>query len=294
MDSSGIFALLEAAQLQSSKTGQATVATDLVVESGMELEKMIQTTFTDMKRTYPSKNLPLKKRQWNQQWVHIRKTTDTLSSLPSTQLKSNSQDKIALQKKTKKQRVHIRKTDTLPSTQSDSQDKTTLQTKTKKSNVNQKIIVRDRRKDEKWNAKFKDLVAFQQKYGHCNVASRDATHKSLGIWLQNQRQEYKMHIQSNKGPMIKERIDLLESVGVQWEVRNNTWGIRFEELKDYIRDNGHCNVSRSVGDNEKLGTWLHTQRKAYKLALRTDFKAGMTKQRMKLLESVGVEWGHGR
>jgi len=272
----GIFFLLEAAHLQSLRNENRTTDVDMMLleEKGIQnaTNKFLLPSHKGVKRFVHSKNLPLKKRQWKEPM------TTTLAIETTSLSPSCNQQKTPT---------------TIDSTCS--RNKKTRKTKKQKlnsNNNNHKIV--NERKDEKWNTKFKDLVAFQQQHGHCNVASRNATYKSLGIWLQNQRQEYKMHIQFNKGPITKERIELLESVGVQWEVRNNTWGIRFEELKQYIQDHGHCNVSRSTGDHERLGTWLHTQRKAYKLALRTDFKAGMTKQRMKLLESVGVEWGSCR
>lgn len=52
----------------------------------------------------------------------------------------------------------------------------------------------------------------------------------------------------------------LEAVGFSW---SNTppkvdWSIRYEMLKQFHLENGHCNAPRS---NAQLGTWLDNQRR---------------------------------
>ena len=69
----------------------------------------------------------------------------------------------------------------------------------------------------KWHAKLEELKAYKEREGHCNVPLRDSEggFLSLGTWLKYQRAAYK-----GKGhPLTQERIDLLNSLGVQWHVR---------------------------------------------------------------------------
>ena len=100
----------------------------------------------------------------------------------------------------------------------------------------------------------------------------------LGIWVVTQRNVYKA------GKLRKERIDALEEIGFEWDARKATWRRRFEELKRFQEENGHCNVpQRHAGELRQLGIWVMTQRKVY--------KAGkMSKERIDALEEIGIVW----
>lgn len=70
---------------------------------------------------------------------------------------------------------------------------------------------------------------------------------------------------------------------------NARWMDRYEELKDYQREYGHCNVPQKCKDNPQLGKWVKNQRKDYKLREKGK-KSAMTDGRIALLEEVGFEW----
>jgi hypothetical protein len=65
-----------------------------------------------------------------------------------------------------------------------------------------------------------------------------------------------------------------------------SWYGKLNELKEYKRKHGHCNVSVHDPENKQLGMWLSTQRQAYK----GKGSGRMTDERIKVLESLGVEW----
>jgi Helicase associated domain len=60
------------------------------------------------------------------------------------------------------------------------------------------------------------------------------------------------------------------------------------ELADFKKENGHCNVHTNAV-NRKLGTWVHHQRRQYKL-----FKEGqpchITEERIRALDDLGFVW----
>ena len=58
------------------------------------------------------------------------------------------------------------------------------------------------------------------------------------------------------------------------------WRLRFEELKEYKRKHGHCNVPRS---HRKLGYWVQTQRDAYS-------KDKISQERINALNKIGFLW----
>ena len=64
------------------------------------------------------------------------------------------------------------------------------------------------------------------------------------------------------------------------------WIERYEELKKYKKNNGHCSVPRKHGP---LGTWVNTQRHVYRL-LKEGKSARMADDRIQKLESVGFQW----
>jgi hypothetical protein len=64
-------------------------------------------------------------------------------------------------------------------------------------------------------------------------------------------------------------------------------------LADYRKLHGHCTVPDRYSENTKLGAWVGTQRRNYRL--RAEGKtSSMTLSRIQELESLGFEWSsHG-
>ena len=92
--------------------------------------------------------------------------------------------------------------------------------------------------------------------------------------------------------MLKERIDLLESIGFIWDFQGDAWEQSFEKLKDFYRDHGHCRVPIKH-NNGKLTNWLKKQSKAYR-ALIDNESSAMTKERIVKLRSLGIQLGNRR
>ena len=126
--------------------------------------------------------------------------------------------------------------------------------------------------DEAWTARFDELVDFKNDNGDCNVPRSQG---SLGKWANTQRQSYK------KGKLSQERIDLLESIGFIWDLKERReWLDVFDELTKYKAANGDCNVPRAHG---WLGEWVSQQRRSYK-------NGKLLQERLDLLENIGFVW----
>jgi hypothetical protein len=67
------------------------------------------------------------------------------------------------------------------------------------------------------------------------------------------------------------------------------WEDRLSELADYRKIHGHCNVPQRYNKNTKLGQWVGTQRKQYRLQ-QEGKTSHMTLSRIKELESLGFKW----
>jgi len=61
-----------------------------------------------------------------------------------------------------------------------------------------------------------------------------------------------------------------------------SWGMRFEQLKQFKEQHGHCRIVRSYPQNPKLGEWCHRQRF---LA----HKNQLDEERVKMLSDIGFE-----
>jgi hypothetical protein len=69
--------------------------------------------------------------------------------------------------------------------------------------------------------------------------------------------------------------------------RRYTWDDRFEELRHYKEQHGHCNVPQIY--ERGLGTWVSQQRAQYK-RFRSGKTSSMTKRRQQQLEKLGFAW----
>ena len=128
-----------------------------------------------------------------------------------------------------------------------------------------------------WESKFKELKEFVKKHGRANPSRKESP--ILGQWIQTQRLNYK------NGQLSKEKIHLFEKFeGWKWDGKP-TWHTRFEELKNYVLENGHaCPPTKSSA----LGQWVGIQRTKYNKNL-------LSKEEINLLENLnGWKWNGKR
>jgi hypothetical protein len=116
-------------------------------------------------------------------------------------------------------------------------------------------------------------------------------HSKLGTWVATQRSQYSLHLKGKTSQITLPRIEALESLGFEWRSRGATctWEFRLNELAEYCKVHGHCNVPKMYSENAKLGTWVVTQRYQYRLHLKGEASA-ITLLRIEALESLGFGW----
>jgi len=127
--------------------------------------------------------------------------------------------------------------------------------------------------DNQWNKKFNKLQIFQKKYGHCNVT--ESNDKELNNFVSVQRVNYK------KGNLDKNRQKKLVSIGFLWDKLEHIKKSKFNELKEFIKRNGHCNVTSA--EDKSLCNYVMARRNAYKRGV-------MQKDEIEALESLGFVW----
>lgn len=178
--------------------------------------------------------------------------------------------------------------------------------------------------DEQWDSMFIRLAEFKERNGDCLVPKRYKEDQKLGTWVDTQRVQYKkMQKKLGKGGMNRitnasaefsedheldgsarkplvgrltdERICRLESLGFVWSLRDD-WQTHYEELVEYKRNNGNCNVPARYTKNRRLGIWVSAQRQQYKqINSNVDGDkprraAPLTQERIDRLNDLGFTW----
>ena len=123
---------------------------------------------------------------------------------------------------------------------------------------------------------IKTLNLLKQYYlihGHINVPQLDKENKYLGRYINTQR------IQKKHGKISKERIAILEEMGIVWDAKEFNWIKKLTELEKFYKKNGHFNVIRQNSNNRSLGKWLYDLK-----------RKRPTPEKLKKLLQIGFNW----
>mmetsp|Transcript_36401 Transcript_36401/g.86784 ORF Transcript_36401/g.86784 Transcript_36401/m.86784 type:complete len:854 (+) Transcript_36401:212-2773(+) len=127
-----------------------------------------------------------------------------------------------------------------------------------------------------WDERYEMLREYVEKEGNANVPK---SHPELGRWVKKNRANY----QSKN--LAQAKIDKLNAVNFQWRLRDSyqtgVWSQRYEELKNYHKANGNCNISTN---KKGLGYWIKEQRKRFR-------KGKMPEEQVDLLRQIDFNFG---
>eukprot|EP00578_Thalassiosira_sp_NH16_P027605 CAMPEP_0181101582 /NCGR_PEP_ID=MMETSP1071-20121207/13836_1 /TAXON_ID=35127 /ORGANISM="Thalassiosira sp., Strain NH16" /LENGTH=549 /DNA_ID=CAMNT_0023184453 /DNA_START=82 /DNA_END=1731 /DNA_ORIENTATION=- len=146
--------------------------------------------------------------------------------------------------------------------------------------------------DPGWDQRYKDLRTYHLEFGNCRVPARYGADPVLGRWVMTQRRQFSLLMKGFPSALTADRIRRLEELGFSWSVRPEpvtTWNRKLQELKVYKATHGNCMVPQRYQANPQLGTWVHTQRRQYKLMMGGK-KSSMTKEKANALDSIGFFW----
>lgn len=116
------------------------------------------------------------------------------------------------------------------------------------------------------------------------VSYVSASGKKLGKWIQNQRSAFKGTSYSH---LSAKEVQMLEAIGMVWDVRNDSWNRNYKVACDYYNEYGNLLVSRdSKYHGFNLGRWINDQRNAHNMVGRRK----MSPERAKNLEEIGMVW----
>ena len=140
---------------------------------------------------------------------------------------------------------------------------------------------------ENWDDNYYVLEKYYEEHGNIDVPVNYETEEGikLGSWLHNQRQAYKG---KGKSKIAEDQIQLLNDLGMKWEVQKENWDDNYYVLKKYYEEHGNIDVPKNYVTQEevKLGSWLNNQRSAYKRI----GKSKITEDQIQLLNDLGMKW----
>ena len=139
-----------------------------------------------------------------------------------------------------------------------------------------------------WDSRYAQLVAFKATHGHCKVPYAWPENPLLGRWGGQQRQQKK------SGKLHPKREEMLNAVGFDWGFTRDLggvnpkdlWALRYEQLVEFKKQNGHCVVPYNQPDNRQLGIWVSNQRSNRK-------QNKLTPERERLLNEIEFSWTAG-
>jgi len=146
--------------------------------------------------------------------------------------------------------------------------------------------------DEPWNQMYCHLVAFKQKYGHCEVKkSNVAEENELRTWITKQRTARRKSCYEGLEPY---QICALDRLGFEWEPRDKQWMDMYTQLKNYMNKKGRGKMPtrgcrKSKDKKDPLGIWCSGQVIAYNKFMRGK-KSYMTERKINMLNEIGFVW----
>ena len=142
-----------------------------------------------------------------------------------------------------------------------------------------------------WEAMFKELRAYKEREGHCNVPTTPP-HSDLVKWVIAQRREYKKLKDDRDSLLTARRVMQLNDVGFQFIQRGNymTWADRVQMLRDFKEKNGNLKIPVSHPD---LGWFVSSQREEWRKR-QEGHSTSLTDERYTDLNELGFVWVAGK
>lgn len=137
-----------------------------------------------------------------------------------------------------------------------------------------------------WTSQFQLLRKYRDDHGDCLIPYSSP----LGEWVRTQRKERRKLLEGKSSSMTADRVKKLESLGFNWEPRDEQW----ERVCKFLRKDIEVHGNRVIPDKYKvegvdLQYWVRRQRKDYR-AFQKGLPSPMTLERMEKLKKIGFDF----
>jgi hypothetical protein len=85
----------------------------------------------------------------------------------------------------------------------------------------------------------------------------------------------------------EERQQALKALGFVWDSHAASWEERWNELREFKEEHGHCNVPKKYPENQQLAVWVKRQRRQFKLYSSGQGSKSMMLPRIERLQVLG-------
>ena len=137
------------------------------------------------------------------------------------------------------------------------------------------------RDDSRWETGFNYAKQFVDNGGDINAMPDNYTLDGFKLtsWVRAQRERYRIK------KLTQDRIEKLESIGMQWQLQAPAWDMNYQHAKYYFIEHGDLlvNLHYECSDGFKLGAWICNQRTKYRTGKLSD-------EKIEKLEAIGMVW----
>lgn len=173
---------------------------------------------------------------------------------------------------------------------------TTHQTSTKTAPIKAK------RKIVPWKVRVQQLAAYKELHGNLNIPIRWKTNPSLGKFVHNTREKYKLFLRDgarSEKPrdhtLTLEKVQELQELGFVFNterrrVEKDEWNARFDQLLKFKKDHGHLMIPHDYPPDKSFAEWVHRQRTAYTTMQKEASPSPLVKERMDRLKGIGFHF----
>jgi hypothetical protein len=144
--------------------------------------------------------------------------------------------------------------------------------------------------EEIWMERYGELQEYCKHHGDCLVPHEYKANPQLGIWVGDQRYNYKVFREGLPRPssMTTERIDMLNNLDFVWSVHKMIWNEKYLLLEEHVRMNGLGSLPPWKG-NGNVRSWAANQQKLFRNRLQGKENT-LTEERIQKLDRLGFPW----
>lgn len=139
--------------------------------------------------------------------------------------------------------------------------------------------------DMSWERYFSAAKEYYAEHGNLKIPVDFVSKKglNLGSWIANLRNYRNNGVRS--AYLTDERIDMLDEIGMVWDVFDFLWEENYGACVEYFREHGNLDIPAKyiAGNGLRLGSWIRTQKSLYK-------QNKLTQDQISRLENVGMLW----
>lgn len=139
-------------------------------------------------------------------------------------------------------------------------------------------------KKSAWDKMYEQAQEYYTTNGNLIIPRTDE-YSQLYNWVKNQRRKY--NSDPKKCKLSKEHIELLENIGMVWNIIEYQWDTMYKQAKAYYEQYGSLSIpDEREAEYKQLRSWIQEQ----KLKYNSKDSTNLSKAQIGQLEAIGIVW----